>query len=113
MNPAALHPMERGKEAACSSLPLCFEDSKWAVAQGLWKGMKSQEIPQRAVVPHVATEQKTISAHRLSYTELYEQKGNHARSATDMSPTETPSVIQIFMLRYSFIQQEALFSQGH
>lgn len=68
MNPAALHSMERDKEDGGSSLPLHFEHWKRAVAWGLQKGMKSQGVPQRTVVPRVATEQKNISAHRRLYT---------------------------------------------
>lgn len=103
MNPETLHPTGRDKEGGGFSLPLPFEHWERAVAQGLQKGLESQGIPQRTVVPCVATEQRHISAHSWLHPTEYQLKENNVKSVRDVSPTGTPDVIQIFMLRYSFI----------
>lgn len=104
MNPQeALQPTGRDKEGGGFSLPLHFGHWERVVAQGLQKGLESQEIPQRTMVPRVATEQRHISAHSWLHPTECQQKENNMKSVRDVSPTETPDVIQIFMLRYSFI----------
>lgn len=89
MNPEALHPTGRDKEGGGSSVPLHFEHWKRAVARGLQKGMESQGVPQRTVIPCVATEQRHISAHSRLHPTEYQQKENSMKSVRDESYRNT------------------------
>jgi len=87
-----------------SPLPLHFEDWKGAMIQGLQRVTKSQGVPQIAVGAHIAdaTEQKSICLQEVIHPAEYQQQGNRMQSVIDTSPTDIPSVIQIFMLKHPF-----------
>lgn len=90
--------------AVPSPLPLHFGHWKGAMIQGLQRVTKSRGFPQIAVGAHTAdaAEQKSICLQEVVHLTECQQQGNRMQSVTDTSPTDIPSVIQIFMLKYPF-----------